>query len=130
MVLKFRFFFLDVRVTPLSQGKVHPFFVRDCSRAVQLCKNIKSFTYTPETFPALIPMLRGKTQLETLRSYAGLTTDQAQMLLELKGIQKLTLDYGSWNVMDILPTWIGSIQKNLTSLTLYVSFLSNILCPY
>lgn len=69
-------------------------------------------------------MLQGKNRLKALRLHARLTTEQAEMVVKLKNVQKLTLDYASWNMMDLLPKWAKSIQRSLTSLTLYVSVCS------
>jgi len=56
-----------------------------------------------------------------LRINARFSTTQAATLAKLGKIEKLSLDFGSWEVMDVLPRWAESIGKSLTTLTLYMS---------
>jgi hypothetical protein len=79
--------------------------------------------YTPNSFASLLPELQGKTRLKELRADGRLTTDQAEKLLKLDKMQKIIVDFGSWNVMDLLPRWTEVNRKTLTSLTLYVRVL-------
>jgi hypothetical protein len=113
----------DIRATPFSNAHVHPTFVRDCSRAIILCPNLESLVYTPNSLASLLPALQEKTRLKELRADGRLTTDQAEKLLKLNKLWKLVIDFGSWNVLDLLPRWTEVNQKTLTSLTIYVSVL-------
>lgn len=112
---------IDVRTTPLLNGHVHTNFVRDCGRAILICPNLESFVYTPTSLASFLPVLQNKTRLKELRVDGKLTTDQAEMLLKLNRLRKLVIDFGSWNVLDLLPRWVEVNQKTLTSLTLYMS---------
>jgi hypothetical protein len=109
--------------------RVHPVFVRDCSRAISLCPNLESFVYTPNGLAALLPVLQEKRRLKELRVDGRLTTDQAEKLLRLNELRKLVIDFGSWNVLDLLPRWGEVNQKTLTSLTLYVRVFHEFLTP-
>jgi hypothetical protein len=113
--------FKDIRVVPTVLGEVNPMFVRDCCQALELCVNLRSFVYTPDSIPAFLASLEGKPRLEDIRMNGRLTIAQAEKLLKLTKIQRITLDFGSWTVMDILPKWTMSIRKTLTNLTLFVS---------
>lgn len=94
---------IDVRTTPLLNGHVHTNFVRDCGRAILICPNLESFVYTPTSLASFLPVLQNKTRLKELRVDGRLTTDQAEMLLKLNRLRKLVIDFGSWNVLDLLP---------------------------
>lgn len=97
--------------------------MRDCSRAIALCSNLEAFIYTPNSFASLLPALQENPRLKELRADGRLTTDQAEKLLKLDKLRKLVVDFGSWNVMDLLPRWAEVNRKTLTSLTLYVRVL-------
>lgn len=43
------------------------------------------------------------------------------MLTNFEKLQSLVLESATWNVVDLLPSWAGILQKTLTCLTLYVS---------
>ncbi|KAG5652656.1 hypothetical protein H0H81_004212 [Sphagnurus paluster] len=110
----------DIRTTPLYKGKVHSDFMRECTCALELCYNLHSFTYTPTANTPILPILQKRDRLRELRIAARFTTSQAATLAKVRKLEKLELDYGSWEVMDILPTWAASLQKTLTSLTLFM----------
>jgi len=94
--------------------------MRDCSHAIVLCPNLESLVYLPDNLAMLLPVLQDKTSLKDLRVDGRLMTDQAEKLLRLNKIQKLVIDFGSWNVMDLLPKWTEVNHRTLTSLTLFV----------
>ena len=71
-----------------------------------------------------LPSLREKSQLEHIRIHANLTTDQAKMLPDFKRLQTLSLEFATWNVVDLFPSWARTLQTTLTSLTLYVSSIT------
>jgi hypothetical protein len=113
---------IEIRYIPLGvTAQPHPQFVRDCTRTLALCSNLRSFKYTGTCLPSFLLSLQDKTRLHDLRVNANLTSDQAVKLAEITGLRNLTLECASWSVVDILPKWVGSIGKSLTSLTLYVS---------
>lgn len=70
-----------------------------------------------------LPYLENKTGLSELRVRADLADGQATRLTNFSAIQSLSLFWGSWNVMNMLPRWSRSIQQTLTSLVFHVSAL-------
>ena len=58
--------------------------------------------------------------LESIRCFANFTTDQAIELTKITTLRSLTLDAGTWNVVDVLPKWSKTLMLSLTSLTLTV----------
>lgn len=97
-------------------------FTGQFAEAIKLCKNLKSFTSMTSTF-CFLPYLEDKTDLSELRVVANLSDEQATRLIDFSAIQSLSLFWGSWNVMNMLPRWSRSIQRTLTSLVLHVSAL-------
>ncbi|TFK52940.1 hypothetical protein OE88DRAFT_1711773 [Heliocybe sulcata] len=114
---------IDIRRIPTarSSSSYHPEFVRDCTQVISAASNLTSFTLTIDALPPFLPALQGKQRLRDLRIYANLTTDQSAKLIEIKGLHNLTLDYASWNLVDVLPTWTRTLSPSLTSLTLYMA---------
>ena len=99
----------------------HPEFIRECSNAIDICHNLTKFRCIgPNILPYFVKSLQGKPRLEGLRVNANLSTDQSKILIQLQKLKTLTLEYASWNVVDLLPLWITSLKQTLTSLTLYV----------
>ena len=99
-----------------------PGFTSQFAEAVKLCKNLKSFTCMTSAF-CFLPYLENKTGLSELRVRADLADEQATRLTNFSAIQSLSLFWGSWNVMNMLPRWSRSIQQTLTSLVFHVSAL-------
>jgi len=115
---------IDIQAVPLlrsSLSQFHPKFLKDISDALRICKNISSFTCICPILPPLLLSLQGKSRLREIRIHARLTPDQAAKLITLKGLHSITLDHASWNVVDMLPKWIGANKATLTSLTLYTA---------
>lgn len=111
----------EIRAVPMLKSRLHPNFVRDCKEALKLCKNLNKFKCTvPGVLAIFLPALEDKRRLESVRIHANLTTDQAQMLRKFGTLQSLAIEFATWNVADMLPTWIPSISETLSSLTLYV----------
>ena len=76
----------------------------------------------------ILPSLQDKESLESMRINAHLTTEQSKTLLKFGKLKSLTIEFASWNVVDLLPTWAETISRTLTILTLYVRWvLSQIL---
>jgi len=71
----------------------------------------------------ILPSLQDKGRLEGVRINAHLTTEQSKTLLKFGKLKNLTLEFASWNVVDLLPTWAETISRTLTTLTLYVRSL-------
>jgi hypothetical protein len=122
VLLEYRMY-LELRAVPTLKSRLHPIFVRECTEAIRLCKNMKLFVCTvPNILAISLPSLQEKNRLEHIRIHANLTTDQAKMLTKFEKLQSLVLESATWNVVDLLPSWAGTLQKTLTCLTLYVSF--------
>ena len=128
--LEFRmYFFLELRAIPTLKSRLHPVFVRECTEGIRMCKNLKRFLCTvPNILAIFLPSLQEKSRLEHIRIHASLTTNQTKMLTNFEKLQSLVLESATWNVVDLLPSWAGIIQKTLTCLTLYVSFYSFCSC--
>ncbi|KAF5384392.1 hypothetical protein D9615_003394 [Tricholomella constricta] len=112
---------IDIRATPLLHSRVDPDFIRECTRALELCDNLRSFVYTPTAVTAILPLLPGRERLRELRINARFTTAQAATLAKIGRLEKLELDRGSWEVIDVLPVWTAAIQHTLKTLTLFMS---------
>ncbi|KAG6833244.1 hypothetical protein H0H87_009865 [Tephrocybe sp. NHM501043] len=106
---------------PLLSANAHPDFVGECMRALKLCKNLRSFVFTPPSgaLSAILPALEEKEHLKILRLCIKISSSQTASLVKLNKIEKLELDNASWEVLDSLPRWVEGIQKTLTSLTLF-----------
>lgn len=107
-------------MVPIIKTALHPQFMSDCSRTIIACKNLASFTCTPNVLPSFLLALQGKGSLKSLRANPSLTTDQAMQLVKIKGLQTLALDGGSWNTVDVLPGWMETLGPTLTTLILHV----------
>ncbi|KAJ7109560.1 hypothetical protein C8R43DRAFT_1243302 [Mycena crocata] len=112
---------VDIRTVPVVKSQYNPRFLVECARALELCRNITSFRCSINALPPFIPALEHKDRLRDLRIYANLTTEQSTKLVRLASIRHLTLDFPSWNIMNLLPTWATRLQVCLTSLTLYMA---------
>ncbi|KAH9927980.1 uncharacterized protein BXZ73DRAFT_48619 [Epithele typhae] len=109
---------IDIRAVPTVKFSPQPKFVADCMRAIGLSQNLGSFTCTLEVVTSFLPSLKDKPSLESLRCIANFTTDQTSQAVKIQGLRSLTLDSGSWNVVDALPDWSTALTPSLTSLTL------------
>jgi len=98
---------------------LNPNFMSDCLRAIAICRNLSSFICTPNVLPSFLHSLQGKDTLEDIRVNANLSTDQTEQLIKLRGLRTLTLDAGSWTLVDALPRWTAALRPTLTDLTLY-----------
>ncbi|KAH7883008.1 hypothetical protein F5I97DRAFT_1930608 [Phlebopus sp. FC_14] len=107
---------------PSPQHQVDPAFLKDLTDALQQSCNLTSFTCTvAKILTPLLPALKEKSRLTHLRVYASLGTRQVKSLQEIKGLRNLCLDFPSWNVIDVLPTWLGGMSTTLTHLTIFMS---------
>ncbi|KAF8957516.1 hypothetical protein BDZ97DRAFT_1845991 [Flammula alnicola] len=112
---------IEIRSVPTVKLRVHPVFARECRDALRLCRNLKTFKCTvPGVLAMFLPSLQDKPRLESVRIHANLTTDQAQMLLKMNKLQSLSVEFATWNVVDLLPSWTQSLVKSLTSVCLYM----------
>ncbi|KAJ4490298.1 hypothetical protein J3R30DRAFT_3653658 [Lentinula aciculospora] len=112
---------IEIRTIPTLKSQHHPVFLSECTRALALCNNLQSFRCTVNAIPPFLPALQGKERLRELRIHANLTTLQSEKLAEISHLSNVCLDFGSWNVLDVLPRWTPKIAKTLTSLCLYMA---------
>lgn len=123
-------FCAEIRSVPRLKSRLHPVFIRECRDALQLCKNLRTFSCTvPGILSIFLPSLARKECLQSLRIHANLTTDQAKMLAQFDKLQNLSIEFATWNVADMLPSWSQSISKTLSDLTLFVRGLSRYIFP-
>ena len=114
----------DIEFVPRIRTHVsqfHSTFISECTQTVKLAKNLSSFKCKEPLLPVFLLPLRGKERLENLRVKANITTRQSDLLPEIRNLTHLALDYGSWNVADILPRWAPNFSATLRHLVLYVS---------
>ncbi|KAI0681732.1 hypothetical protein C8Q76DRAFT_637468 [Earliella scabrosa] len=109
---------IDLRAMPTVKFMPHPKFLDECTRSMALCNSLGSFTCTLDVMPKFLQALRDKKALEQLRFIPNLTIDQAKQLSTITGLRALTLDSGSWTVVDVLPKWCETLKPTLASLTL------------
>lgn len=113
--------YTEIRAVPVTKLPVHSVFVRECRETIRICTNLRSFhCVVPNVLSMLLPGLQEKERLEKVRIFANLLPDQAKMLVNIKNLQHLSLEFASWSVVDLLPSWTQSLASTLTSLTLYV----------
>lgn len=92
----------------------------DCACTIALCNTLSSFTCTLDVMPRFLTALQHKTSLEHLRFRPNFTMDEAKQVSTVLGLRSLTLDSGSWTVVDVLPKWSEALKPTLTSLTMTV----------
>lgn len=114
---------LDIRTVPSSRSILKPEFMRDCSRVIDLCDNLVSFTCTPPVLQCFLLDLQDKPSLQHIRFNGNMTRDQAELFVKIQGLKSITLDAGSTHAVDVLPRWTTALKTTLTELTLYVSIL-------
>ncbi|KIM82866.1 hypothetical protein PILCRDRAFT_459480 [Piloderma croceum F 1598] len=115
---------IEIQAVPLLKSPLSQFdpkFLKDSSEALRICRNVSSFTCICPILPPLLLSLQEKPRLQEIRIHARLTADQSGKLRTLKGLRSITLDHASWNVVDMLPAWVGANKTTLTSLTLYMA---------
>ncbi|KDR77062.1 hypothetical protein GALMADRAFT_225197 [Galerina marginata CBS 339.88] len=112
---------IEIRSVPNVNSSVHSRFVRECRDTLRLCKNIRKFQCTvPNVLSIFLPALQEKERLTFIRVYANLTTDQTKMLVKIQKLQTLSLEFASWHIVHLLPSWTRSLSSTLTSLTLFM----------
>ena len=112
----------EIRRVPLRHGIAVSDFLSDAAFALHACTNLRSFTFTSESdvLPSFLKPLIRLEHLTDLRLRARLTTAQAELLAQTRGLRSLTLEYASWNVLDLLPAWAGALRGTLRTLTIHV----------
>lgn len=103
-----------------SSHQISPSFLRDLAHTLRTAANLRSFVCTVKVLPPLLPHLVDKHRLHHLRISASLGSRQMAVLQERTGLQSLSLDFPSWNVIDAMPIWTAGMQKTLAHLTLFV----------
>lgn len=114
---------IAIHAAPICQHApniVDSVFLHDLARALQTASNLRSFVCTVKILPPILPHLIDKRRLHHLRINAPIASRQVAVLQDRTGLHSLSLDFPSWNVIDVLPKWTASMQKTLVHLTLYV----------
>ncbi|KAF5325529.1 hypothetical protein D9619_009874 [Psilocybe cf. subviscida] len=112
---------IEIRAVPTIKSRLNPIFAKECCETIHMAKNLASFRCTvPGILPLFLPFLEEKERLETLLVHANLKTDTAKMLAKLNRLQRLTLEFATWNVVDLLPSWSQNLSQTLTTLTLFM----------
>ncbi|KAF9531047.1 hypothetical protein CPB83DRAFT_918574 [Crepidotus variabilis] len=114
---------IELRSVPTIKSKISPPFMQQCRDTLRLCKNLTSFTCAisaTSILPVFLPCLQDKTRLENLHVYSNLTTHQSEMLLKNMSLKNLVVEFSSWNLVHVLPTWAESLSQTLSSLTLFM----------
>ncbi|KAI0767457.1 hypothetical protein C8Q74DRAFT_1280534 [Fomes fomentarius] len=109
---------IDLRVIPIVKFRPQTQFMDDCARTIALCNSLSSFTCTLDVMPRFLTALQHKNSLEHLRFRPNFTMYEAKQLSTVLGLRSLTLDSGSWTVVDVLPKWSEGLKPTLTSLTM------------
>ncbi|CAK5266867.1 unnamed protein product [Mycena citricolor] len=112
---------VDIRTVPVVKSQYNARFLSECTHALDLCPNITSFRCSIQavTAPFLTPLIE-KERLHDLRINANLTTEQSAKIVQLRRVRHLTLDFASWNLVNMLPLWVGRLQGWLLHLTLFM----------
>ena len=113
----------DIRAIPEIRSCPHPIFLRECTDALTLCRNLSSFKVVEHQLAPFLLCIQDKPRLHALSINANLTSDQAAKTSQMRGLRRLTLEHASWQFVDILPKWVGSLQSTLTELTIHASRL-------
>jgi hypothetical protein len=117
--------FLDIRVVPHIKGPINPAFMKECREALKLCRNLVTVACTvPNVLAMLLPSLQEKPRLKDIRVHANLTTLQAQLLVKIKNLTSISIEFASWTVVHCLPSWMESLSNTLNTLVLYVRSLN------
>ncbi|KAF8587625.1 hypothetical protein K439DRAFT_1630508 [Ramaria rubella] len=107
----------DIKAVPKLKGQPHPLFMSDCAEGLALCPNLVSFTCLNDV-PPFLSLLPPKGRLTELKLHAALGTEQAKVLTRLDGLHSLALYQASLSICHSLSTWIPTLAKSLTSLTI------------
>lgn len=112
----------EIHATPIYKSEPHQAFVADVLNALALCTNLTKFICAQKLIASFLLVLTRKENLKDLRINANLTAEQAKILIHAKGLQKLALDYPTPWVMSVLPNWVEMLERQLSSLTITVSY--------
>lgn len=112
----------EILALPLYKGKPHQAFISDALKALTLCTNLQDFVCAPHILPSFLDVLASRTRLKDIRVNANLTAEQAEVLIRVRGLQKLVLDHATGWVMHVLPSWAGAMSDSLSHLAITVGF--------
>lgn len=116
--------------------------LEECIVAIKLCSKLVKFYLDPSVFAPFLPTasstvmsmpftmppylsaLEGKERLEDIRVNAFLNgrglAGQMEALSKLHGLRRVTLDYASTDLLDVLPVWASSNMEMLKHLGIMV----------
>ncbi|KAH6910670.1 hypothetical protein BKA70DRAFT_1100621 [Coprinopsis sp. MPI-PUGE-AT-0042] len=118
---------IDIETVPFTttlgiKKQPHPTFMRECTKSMALCRNLMSFKCTiPNVLPSFLISLQNKSRLKTLRVYANLTMEQSRLLQKIATLEGLVLEFASWEMMHVLPSWTTTMRDSLRTLVLYMT---------
>ncbi|KAK7444507.1 hypothetical protein VKT23_015186 [Stygiomarasmius scandens] len=110
-----------IEIRSLPANKYQTVFLSECTRTIDMCTNLCSFKCTVPVFPEILPHLLDKEHLNALRIPGKLNTSEAETLSRINGLDSLAIDQGSWNIIDVLPRWARSLNRNLQELILFMT---------
>ena len=106
--------------------------VQNCRDVLALRANtsLESFECTPsevKTFADILPTL---SSIGYLRANVQLLKEEEQpLLLQVRGLRSVTLEFASWKLIHTFPTWAAdTLGPTLKNVTFYVSMLSHSGC--
>ena len=86
---------------------------------------LESFVCTPTEVMTFVDILAMFTSIRYLRANVQMLNEKEQpLLLQVRGLRSLTLDFASRGLIAALPTWAAdTLGSSLKQLTFYVSTL-------
>lgn len=112
--------YLEITLQILSKEQIQ------CCREVlnmRVGMGLESFVCTPAEVTTFVDILATLSSLAYLRANVQMLKEEDQpLLLQIRGLRSLTLDFASSKVVYALPTWAAeSLGQSLVNLSLYVS---------
>ena len=102
--------------------------VQNCRAVLGLRANtsLNSFVCTPSEVKTFVDILPTLSSISYLRVNVQLLKEEEQpLLLQVRGIRSIALEFASWRLINALPTWAAdTLGATLKNLTFHVSTLS------
>ena len=104
--------------------------VQNCRAVLGMRANtsLESFVCTPSEVKTFVDILPTLSSIGYLKANVQLLKEEDHpSLLQVRGLRGLTLEFASWALIRVLPTWAaGSLGSTLRSLSFYVRTLSHL----
>lgn len=115
---------MTIQSVPTTNSKPNDAFTINVARCIDLCRNLTSFSCMSHgILPSLISRIAaGKPRLADLKLEAVLNRPETQLLLGVKTLKRLSLDYPSRVVLHYLPDLVQNNAVNLENLSITNSF--------